>query len=136
MLDEESDTDYVKGGDEVKLELDALQPESRSFYEKTYFKNYLSLLFFALTLFYLGACSQSGGQSDRYNYLSETQVSNELEDAYESAASGYGFASFCFIIAAACALSAAIIISPYMCGSKNEYLMLRGPFDLTQSSSA
>ena len=90
MLDEESDTDYVKGGDEVKLELDALQPESRSFYEKTYFKNYLSLLFFALTLFYLGACSQSGGQSDRYNYLSETQVSNELEDAYESAASGYG----------------------------------------------
>lgn len=43
---------------------------------------------------------------------------------------GYGFASFCYIIAFLILAAAAIYVSPVFCGSNNEAKMLKGPHEI------
>jgi len=43
---------------------------------------------------------------------------------------GYGFASFCYIIAFIILSAAAIYVSPVFCGSNNEAKMLKGPHEI------
>ena len=43
---------------------------------------------------------------------------------------GYGFASFCYILAFIILTAAAVYVSPIFCGSNNESKMLKGPHEI------
>jgi hypothetical protein len=129
--------DYVKEQDEklLKLDIDALSVHSRAFFERAYFKLYMSLMLAGLALMFLGFVSQAGGQSQYYHFTSNNAASNNVQNAYDAAAGGYGFGTFCFFVSFTLAVSAMFIVSPYVCGSQNESLMLKRPFELNSNSS-
>jgi hypothetical protein len=51
------------------------------------------------------------------------------DSVYQTAVGGFGFSTFCYFIAFTLSLSAAIIISPGMTGSRGEYRNLKSPGD-------
>ena len=60
-------------------------------------------------------------------YLKKAATTDEMEDAYGALSSGYGFASFCYIIAFIMATATSIYYSPLFCGSSNEKTMIKNP---------
>lgn len=125
--------------------LDSLRGEERDLYESTRIKAWLSLIYGALTLMFLGFCAESGGKSTAFNYYLQRGVKKNVAVQtvnmgikvyqYMDAATltlltgGYGFAAFCHFCAFVIAAAAAIFISPYLTGSSKEMSVLKGPVD-------
>mmetsp|Transcript_11063 Transcript_11063/g.18074 ORF Transcript_11063/g.18074 Transcript_11063/m.18074 type:complete len:142 (-) Transcript_11063:1829-2254(-) len=109
---------------------DSLSASARVLYEQTKYKMVLSIVLGAGSLISLAYCSAYGGQSNSANYLADQYKSDNddnLEESQDALAGGYGFASFLWILAFVMLLSAAIYVSPLLCGSANEKKMLSGP---------
>lgn len=58
------------------------------------------------------------------------------DESYQALVAGYGFASFCFIMAFFLLLFAAIYVSPLMCGTNNEKKMIHAPQEIDSGYSA
>jgi hypothetical protein len=84
----------------------------------------------------LGFCSSAGGLSSSANTRIENNLDEEDDESFEALASGYGFASFCFIVAFLLFMVAAVCISPLMCGSTNEKKVIRAPQEVDTGYSA
>jgi len=61
------------------------------------------------------------------DYMMETQNDDKMESAYSALASGYGFASFCYILAFILAVAASVYYSPLFCGTDKERRMIKSP---------
>ena len=59
-----------------------------------------------------------------------------MEEAYLALSGGYGFASFCHILAFVLAVAAGIYVSPLICGSANEKKIVNNPQELDSNYSA
>jgi hypothetical protein len=55
-----------------------------------------------------------------------------LKEAANNQLSGYGFASFCYILATLLLIAAAVYVSPVMCGSVNEQKMIKAPQEIEE----
>jgi len=114
---------------------DVLTTSSRNFYERTRGKVVVSLVLGSASLMLLGFCSYSGGTAA--NFQSDLTHQNKLattddfrKTQLNQLVSGYGFASFCYIISFLILAIAAIYVSPILCGSVNEAKMLKGPHEI------
>jgi hypothetical protein len=98
----------------------SLSVTSRLFYERTKVKQAVSITCAGFGLMLLGFCSYSAGESqsakDQAGDVPSAINDDNLKASYEALASGYGFASFCYIVASILLFSAAIYISPSCCG--------------------
>jgi hypothetical protein len=70
-----------------------------------------------------------------YTQISQLKDNSAITDDFAASAanqqlSGYGFASFCYILGCVLLFAAAIYVSPLMCGSANEKKMLRTPTEI------
>jgi hypothetical protein len=117
--------------------LDALSGNSRAFYERTLDKTVWSLFAGIMSLVGLGFCAWAGGESVYFGSVGET-VKDANDDnkinSYGAGYSGNAFASFCFFVSFAVYAYAAIYISPVLCGSETEKVMLKKPEELPSSS--
>mmetsp|Transcript_9937 Transcript_9937/g.14976 ORF Transcript_9937/g.14976 Transcript_9937/m.14976 type:complete len:119 (+) Transcript_9937:101-457(+) len=109
------------------MSADSLTIKSRDFYERSKVKLVLSIVCGALGLMSLGFCTTAGGQSSFNDTMADKSNSSESEDVYEAFSAGFGFASFFYILAMVFFWTAAIYISPLLCGSANEKMMLKTP---------
>ena len=66
----------------------------------------------------------------KFTKYDKTQNDDYLKQAAQQQLGGYGFASFCYILACILLIAAAAYISPLMCGSHYEQKMIRTPQNL------
>lgn len=123
---------------------DVLTPTVRIFYEQTYTKSMLALVYTATAFMFLGFASYYGGWTSFFAGMIDKHKSFPVygEDMQTKGyfikfalindpnkllplAQGYGFATFCQVLAFFLALSAAIIISPWITGTFQEKTILR-----------
>jgi len=74
----------------------------------------------------LGFCSQSGGLSAAANFYTESKVyigSSKMDEAYQNQHSGYGFASFVYILGSLISFIVALCISPLVSSQKEKYAL-------------
>ena len=104
---------------------DNLTVPSRTFYERAKAKNAFALFLTGCSMMLLGFCSTSGGlsASSQQGYAHTLSMSNstnvaamETQRSYQALISGYGFASFVYILGSLLCLFAAFYISPLCCG--------------------
>lgn len=128
---------------------DRLRGEDRDLYEATRTKVLISLVYGALSLMFLGFCSECGGKSSAlnqvlvratgksvsvipvidlgvkvYKYLDTTMLSLLV--------GGVGFGAFCHFCAFVLSVAAAVYVSPLLAGSVREAATLQGPVDFTR----
>ena len=116
---------------------DTLTVTSRNFFERTKAKLWQSVVVASAGLMLLGFCAISGGEAKANNeYLDRKGNDDHTDSAYGALASGYGFASFVFIVAAILLTMAAVYISPLICGSNNERKMIRSPQEIDTGYTA
>jgi hypothetical protein len=117
---------------------DTLSFVSREFYENTKVKFVLSIALGGYCLLLLGWCCQAGGMNAYdANYLESKQMDNtnqNIIDAYNNAAAGYGFACFFYFCGFVCACAASVYISPVFSGTKIEKEMLSRPQEIDSIS--
>ena len=107
---------------------DSLTASSRSFYERSKGKLALSIVIAAGGLMVLGFCSVAGGLSASNSQLKELAGDDDhTQYSFQALVSGYGFASFVYILAFLLLVIAAFYISPYVCGTTKEKNMIRSP---------
>eukprot|EP01039_Chlorochromonas_danica_P004239 gene4239-4658_t len=111
------------------MSADALTYSSRAFYERVKSKFVFSFVLGGGAMLMLGFCSSAGGQAQA---ASKTDYGNS--DAKDALVSGYGFATFCFIVSFLLLTIAAIYLSPLFCGSPNEKKVLRSPQEVEETS--
>ncbi len=114
--------------------VDALNVESRNFFERAKAKQSLALFLGSLGLMFLGFCSQAAGQANNELFQSSNQSGGQLKMSQELAA-GYGFAAFCFVCGSIIFMALAMYISPFSCGSTNEKKILTYPADVYSSAA-
>mmetsp|Transcript_9390 Transcript_9390/g.9450 ORF Transcript_9390/g.9450 Transcript_9390/m.9450 type:complete len:134 (-) Transcript_9390:83-484(-) len=119
---------------EYSQTVDNLNVPSRNFYEWAKFKQTMALFLSGIGMMFLGFGSQKAGQAQSKAFLIKEFTGTDLEMDKELAA-GYGFATFCFILACVLTLAMAMYISPYSCGSTNEKKILMYPGDIYSSGS-
>lgn len=68
----------------------------------------------------------------QYYKYEKTQTDDYLKEAANNQLSGYGFASFCYILATLLLIAAAVYVSPVMCGSVNEQKMIKAPQEIEE----
>ena len=110
-------------------------------------KHVLSLAYCGAGLMFLGFTAYAGAYSSYYALiytknrpplmsisaslsamtLMALESQNLLKDGVKVLASGYGFATFCQFVACLLALSAAVIISPWITGTPQEKAILKSP---------
>lgn len=119
------------------LTLDTLTIKEREFYERAKLKLSVSLMFAAFGMMLLGFCSQSGGLSAAYDYMTQTASykfvnSSKLDNAFQNQISGYGFASFVYILGSVISFIVALYLSPLVSSQKEKYALRepRGLVDL------
>lgn len=117
------------------MSADALTTTSRAFYERAKSKLALSIIIGGSGLMMLGFCSSAGGQAQAANDAKANSNGGD-DEVNTSLAAGYGFASFCFIVAFLLFMAAAIYVSPLMCGSNNEKKMIRSPQEIESGYAA
>ncbi len=77
----------------------------------------------------LGFCSQSGGLSAAANYYTESYFyktyvsSSKMDKAAQNQVSGYGFASFVYILGSLISFLVALYISPLVSSQKEKYAL-------------
>ena len=106
-------------GNQIPILLDNLTPTSREFYEQTKFKVLISLTIITVGLFYLGLCSDAGADSAaaKIAYNSPSISDYQAIDKGKSALiAGYGFSSFCYIMAFCVTLYGGFYVSPFVTG--------------------
>jgi hypothetical protein len=84
------------GDNVIDRSIDGLMPSSRLFYENTLLKTVLSIVYAGFAIMYLGFVGHVGGESNASSILKDrtaTKNSDNLKDAYNSLASGYGMCS-------------------------------------------
>jgi len=135
---------------------DCLTPTDRDLYESTLIKYILSLVYIGCAFLFLGFTAYDGMKSSYYSMIVDKgKVSGltsangpvyGLNDPFEALrevyiyiygspkakdfqiqATGYSFACFCHFTAFFLAVSASIIISPWVTGTPNEKSILRSP---------
>ena len=107
---------------------DSLTASSRSFYERSKAKLAASIVIAAGGLMILGFCSSAGGLSASNSQQKELAPDDDhTQYTYQALVSGYGFASFVYIIAFLLLIGAALYISPQVCGTTKEKNMIRSP---------
>jgi hypothetical protein len=130
-----------------------LPPGERDLFERTRIKAVLAFVYVAAAFMFLGFTAVSGAYSNyfsgivkkgqygkvvwfapanliaKYEYLALLGGTSKLN----SAAQGYGFATFCHFTAFILALTAAVIISPWCTGTKREKVLLSAPKSFIQS---
>jgi len=117
--------------DLVAKSADALPLNSRNFYENAVFKTFLSMIWAALGLCFLGLTCTNGGNSRAGYYFDQiSPITDDLQKEFEEEELGYGFAAFFFFCAFAIMIGAAFHISPLVNGSSKEATTLRRPLDL------
>jgi hypothetical protein len=110
------------------MSADTLSVKARDFYERARFKQLLALILAAAGIASLGFCAEAGGESSAYTTRGDSGGLDDVtENQYDALSSGYGFATFFFLLACAFFLGAAIYIGPVCCGSANEKLVLKSP---------
>jgi hypothetical protein len=114
------------------MSADALTHSSRSFYERSKTKLFISLVLGGATLFMLGQTSAVGGEAH-----AQSDAAGAIHDAggtddgyHEAMKSGYGFACFVFLVAFFLFGFAAVYVSPLLMGSNNEKKMIRSPQEI------
>ena len=121
-----------------RVNLDELTRESRNFYERALMKFSGSLFFASVAFMFIGFAAQSGGLANAYNQAADKKfnlvpfasgTTSEIKDANTSAASGYGFACFVYLLGFILASAMSWFMSPYY-GTKRESQMLKAPSDL------
>jgi hypothetical protein len=81
------------------MSADSLSPSSRNFYERVKSKMVMSIFTGALGLLFLGFCATTGGQSQANADLGDKDnLDDHTADSYDALTTGYGFASFFFIL--------------------------------------
>lgn len=108
------------------MSADSLSLTSRDFYERSKMKLAFSVTLGGGALLCMGMCSSAGGESASNGDLQTGDDDGKLE----SLKSGYGFASFCYIIGFFLILSAALYLSPLVSGSNNEKKMINAPQEI------
>ena len=101
------------------MSADSLTVSSRGFYERAKIKVGASIFLASFGLMLLGFCSSSGGESASNQQLysqSGDSITTYQKRSYQALISGYGFASFVYILGFILCVSAAIYISPVLCG--------------------
>eukprot|EP01041_Mallomonas_annulata_P001508 gene1508-2905_t len=109
---------------------DGLTPNSRTFYENAKTKVMVSVLLAAYAVVLLGFCAQAGGESAaaQTNYKAPNGNNYDKHNYSQTASiSGYGFATFCFILSSVIMIYGAFYISPFACGSSIEKATLKSP---------
>jgi len=118
---------------------DGLNVASRNFYENSTFKIFLSIVYFALSFFMLGLCSQAGGISRSYYYQANSldgvpgDNASTYQESYDIIVTGYGFAAFFYFVAFALMFAAGFHISPLTNGSVKERITIRTPIDVDRT---
>lgn len=113
------------------MSADTLTVTSRAFFERTKGKLVSSLALIAGALGFLALCSIAGGLSAANQEYLDRDINDDNEkDALQSLATGYGFASFFFIIGFLLFCTAGLYTSPLICGSANEKRMISSPAEL------
>ena len=99
---------------------DTLTPNSRNFLEMAKAKAGVSVIMIAFSLALLGLCSEAGAQSAAakllYNNPNVVTDYQSLNIGKTAVIGGYGFASFCYILACLLVLIAGIVLSPFIRG--------------------
>eukprot|EP01041_Mallomonas_annulata_P012932 gene12932-27282_t len=112
---------------------DSLTVTSRAFFERAKIKTAASIFLASYGLMLLGFCSTAGGLSASNQQLyanTASAITAETNRSYQALVSGYGFASFCYILGSILCLCAAIYISPPFCGTANEKKIIRNPQEI------
>ena len=132
------------------LGADVLTPTDRDLYESTLAKSILALVYVGAAFMFLGFTSYTGSYSAFYSTIYDKNklpsvptaiitspvaaarleflvIFGILKTGVQALASGYAFATFCQFTAFLLALSAAIIISPWITGTPQEKNILRSP---------
>jgi len=114
------------------MSADALTLPSRTFYERTKGKMFVSLVLGAISLFMLAQASASGGQAHAESDVAGTIHSNGGNDDgfHEAKKAGYGFGCFVFLMGFFIFLFGAIYASPFFMGTNNEKKMIRNPQEI------
>eukprot|EP01038_Epipyxis_sp_PR26KG_P009900 gene9900-13320_t len=119
------------------MSADSLTVTSRAFFERTKAKLAFSIFIAASGLMLLGFCSASGGLSASNNNILQGTINDDnTKKSLQAMAGGYGFACFVYLIAFILLISAAIYMSPIVCGSNNERKMIRSPQEIDASYAA
>jgi hypothetical protein len=115
------------------MSADTLTLKSRNFYENTRFKVLASICLGGAGMLLLGYCSVSGGVAKSYHLMASNNSENDdkLMTANTRAATGYGFASFFFILASFMFIGMAVYISPFIMGTPLEKKMVQSPTELS-----
>ena len=117
------------------MKVDDLSEYSRDFYERALFKRAASFMLAAVGMMFLGFCSEAGARAQYYNIASNAKGSTQdMKTIAYRKASGYGFACFCYIVAALLSIGIAIYVSPDV-SSKNERDMWTDPHNLEEETS-
>jgi hypothetical protein len=117
------------------MSADTLTHKSRDFYERAKLKQCLSIVLAGAAIMSLGFCASYGGQSSNSDILNDITDDNDRKEILEALTSGFGFASFFFILAFILFAAASIYITPCLCGSANEKMMLTKPQELEAKSA-
>jgi hypothetical protein len=111
------------------MAVDALDAESRAFYENTRWKYFSSLMLGALGVWCLGMCSVYGGVAEAANQAIGDSANTDKEDTvFTNAGNGNGFACFLYFMGMIFSWAAALYYSPIINGSPNEKQTLKEPF--------
>lgn len=121
--------------------MDKLSDTSRAFYERAKMKTAVGLYMAAVSCMFMGFTCQFGGEASHYNFLYKWQEDNTLaDDQYHTAtadrAGGYGFATFCYIVAAILAASMSIFLCVPLCGSAIEKRTLNSPEEIESTNTS
>ena len=88
---------------------------------------------------FMGFTCQFGGKSASSAKLKQFYDENNLSDdlilAAQSETSGFGFAAFCYIVAAVGALGVSLYMCVPVCGSDLEKRTLNHPYELERSTA-
>ena len=98
---------------------DSLTVTSRAFYERAKIKTAVSIFLAAYSLMLLGFTSTAGGLAASNQQMQQnagSSVTTETTRSYQALISGYGFASFCYVLGSVLTFCAAVYISPPFCG--------------------
>lgn len=106
---------------------DSLTASSRIFYERSKAKLSVSIVLSALGLMLLGFCSIAGGNASYNQVLKDNALTSDEKSAYNALVSGYGFASFVYILAFLLLTYAGVTVSPLICGTMKEKNMIKTP---------
>ena len=94
---------------------DTLTAYSRDFYERAKLKLFFSFVAAAASVTLLGFCSIASGLSNNYE-IEANNSTGDFVDANDALASGYGFASFTYVLSFILLMSMSIYLCPFCTG--------------------